>query len=230
MTTYQTPDGLKWPSVTTIIGDVSPKEGLVQWAANTAVDHAKKAMEKSKVRGYVKWFIVEAMLAEAKYKFRDLSEEAKSIGSEVHAAIEHHLKTDEEPRIAREEAIAAYVAFLEWRDSVDLRVIATERTVYGDYYAGTLDLECALNGQHTILDFKASKGIYPEYRYQIAAYRKTVPEATACGILRLDKETGLPEYKDTSRTYERDYIVFDKMKELYYAKHPRIRKGAGYEG
>ena len=231
MRTYTLPDGRKWPSVTQVISDCSDKPALVQWAANTAVDYAKMKLSESKVNGKVGWYYIETVLAEAKREFRKLSEEALSIGSEVHAAIESYLLSGgtAEPQVEREEALSAFVAFLEWVDTVQLEVMETEQRVLGDFYAGTLDIKAKINGNITILDLKTSKAIYPEYRYQIAAYRATQTDAVACGVLRLDKATGLPEYKDTSKTYEQDFNVFMHMLRLFYARHPRLRKGAGYE-
>jgi hypothetical protein len=83
-----------------------------------------------------------------------------------------------------------------------------------------------LNGKLTVIDYKVSKKIYPEHRYQVAAYRSCVG-AEACGILRLDKETGLPEYKDYSKSYEKDLAVFQAMVNLYFLRHPRVAKAAG---
>ena len=78
-------------------------------------------------------------------------------------------------------------------------------------------------------------------RYQVAAYRNAQQDSIikrfgtekfwehgeyieGCGVLRLDKETGLPEWKDTSKTYEQDLKVFNSMVQLYYDRHPIILK------
>jgi hypothetical protein len=119
--------------------------------------------------------------------------------------------------------------------------------VYGNGWAGTLDFVGYLNGKLYVIDFKTNKGkVYKEAHYQVAAYRSCVvlveqdrytdgsyarseteirPEG--CGVLRLDKETGMPEWKDTSKTYLQDLEVFNNMVTLYFSKHPRIAKGAG---
>lgn len=127
------------------------------------------------------------------------------------------------------QAANAFGAFLQWADDNQLEPISAEKTVYGDCWAGTLDLECTLNGTHTVIDFKTSKAFYPEYRPQIAAYRSATP-AKASGILRLDKETGIPEYKDFSKSYKKDIREFELALELYMHRHPRIAQKAGWEG
>ena len=109
----------------------------------------------------------------------------------------------------KQKVLAGFVAFLEWKDAVKLEPIALEETVYGNCWAGTLDLRCLLNGKSYVIDFKTSKAIYAsDYGPQIAAYRSTFnnyasldisDDVLGCGILRLDKETGLPEWKDFSK-------------------------------
>ena len=130
----------------------------------------------------------------------------------------------------KQKVLAGFVAFLEWRDAVKLEPIALEETVYGNCWAGTLDLRCNLNGVPYVIDFKTSKAIYAsDYGPQIAAYRSTFGMIEGCGILRLDKETGLPEWKDFSKRYESDLNIFNKMVELFMTRHKIIAKKAGWE-
>ena len=67
------------------------------------------------------------------------------------------------------------------------------------------------------------KGIYDEMRYQVAGYRSAVGDCEGCGILRLDKESGLPEWVDTSDTYEDDLSVFNILTDLWWARQPKKR-------
>jgi len=64
---------------------------------------------------------------------------------------------------------------------------------------------------------------------QIAAYASRV-EHEGSGILRLDKETGLPEFKDTTKLEEKYLKIFNNMVALFFSKHPKIAKDAGWEG
>jgi hypothetical protein len=78
---------------------------------------------------------------------------------------------------------------------------------------------------------KTGKGIYPESRYQVAAYRSVtaltedtkISNVQGCGVLRLDKVTGMPDWNDTSNTYIGDLEVYDTMVDLYFLRHPLIR-------
>lgn len=223
MTRYYTYNGKKLPSVTTFCSQLD-KPALTYWAANCACDYILneiKSMPRAVPGGEVDWIRRTELyptIESARKNFRSVSAQALDIGSAVHQAIEHYLKTGQEPQSPSEQVLSAFLAFLEWEEAHELVTIKTEWTVYADRFAGTCDLYCVLDGKHTLVDFKASKGIYDEMRYQVAAYRSCLEGCEACGILRLDKETGLPEWKDTSDTYEQDLRVFNALVELWYAR------------
>jgi hypothetical protein len=225
--------GFELPSVTTIIGDCTDKsEPLMRWAAAMVVEWIKQncsALTKDETgldsNIYDVW---DPDLDEARFNFRKISKEALDVGSEVHHAIEHYLKSGKKPKGLSEQASQGFAAFLQWAGEHKLETKATEKKVFMESCAGTLDWEGKLDGKKTVIDFKTAKAFYKEYDYQIAAYRSCT-DAEACGILRLDKETGLPEYKDTTKTYEKDLKIFNLMVPLYMARHPRIAKKAGWE-
>jgi|ETNvirnome_2_130_1030620.scaffolds.fasta_scaffold00769_15 hypothetical protein len=238
MRSYETNTGQKWASVTEIIGDATDKsKALTRWAANTACDYARDTLDPIKIKArmggmdydMVLWHSVEEVLSDAKHAFWKVSDKALSIGSEVHSMAEGYLKGNRPDTVGRrDEVIHAYTAFLDWLNSVRFEIIETEMKVFGYWYGGTLDIKAKLNGVTTIIDLKTSKSLFPGYRYQVAAYRATQPDAEACGVLRLDKETGIPEYRDTSKTFEQDLKVFNLMRDLFYNRHPRIAKKAGW--
>jgi len=227
MSTYEV-NGKKLPSVTTIISDCTDKSGpLTQWAANCVVDWIKQNCHENPIIAPSKCYLVfENELQHARVNFRDVSQEALDVGSCVHNAIETYLLTGKEVKIENDQAIAGYLAFLEFAEQHKMKTHHCELQVTTNTWAGTLDWEGELDDKLTVIDFKASKAIYPEYRYQVAAYRSATG-AEANGILRLDKETGFPEYKDYSKTYEKDLAVFNAMVNLYFLRHPRIAKAAG---
>jgi hypothetical protein len=166
-------------------------------------------------------------LEQARFNFRDVSEKALDIGSQVHEAIEKYFLTDTYP-ILDGQAEQAFHAFLGFKEVNDMIPIKIEEKVYSDCWAGTLDFYGYFNEKIYVIDFKSSKAIYLDSMGpQIAAYRSLKPEAVGSGILRLDKETGLPEFKDTTKRYDRDLAVFNAMVDLYFLRHPRIAKQAG---
>jgi hypothetical protein len=179
-------------------------------------------------------------LDKARFEFRNVSKKACDIGSEAHNAIEKHLQGKDYALITK-RAKRSFQAFLDWQKEVDLKPIKLEHTVWGDRWAGTLDFVGNYKGKLYVIDWKTSKAFYPEMNYQVAAYRNAaqypcledicnsngfypLDKIEGCGILRLDKEFGMPYFKDTSKSYERDFVVFNFMVDLFYARHPRIRK------
>ena len=154
-----------------------------------------------------------------------------------------------------EQVANAFNAFLGWMEEHEVKPISLEQKLYGPYWAGTCDFVGWFNGKVYVIDWKTSKAFYPEMRYQAAAYRwawdveqrkryshqngirvdcerndwldKHAP--SGCGILRIDKTTGEPEWKDTTKTYEKDLKIFNAMAELYILRHPIIARRAGWK-
>jgi hypothetical protein len=235
------------PSVTTIISDCTDKSGpLCQWSSNmnsnwirencdTYHEAANNLLEDSNI-----YLVSDSDLEKARFNYRDVSKTALTIGSAVHKAIEVFLMTGKElcGKNLDDRIELGFIAFLDWFEGNDVRVISVEQTVRSKYWAGTLDLLCEMNGLVYVIDFKTSKAIYPaDMGPQIAAYRSTynrdnstiVETVQGSGILRLDKETGEPEWKDFSKRYEQDLFTFNRMAELFFARHPILAKKAGYK-
>jgi len=227
---YTTPDGRKLPSVTQIIGDCTDKSSaLTYWAANCAIEHVRQhAVETEDAEtGEMLYCSTNNDLELARKGFRDVSDTALDVGSQVHDIIEHICK-QQTVRIPEDDQIRQAVdAFLLFKDTHNMQTESVETRVFSDGFAGTLDWKGFLDGKKYVIDWKTSKAIYPEYRYQIAAYR-SLTDAEGCGILRIDKSTGKPQWKDTSKTYKHDLKVFKLMVELFHARHPKLRKEARY--
>ena len=232
------------PSVTEIIGDCTDKSGaLTQWAANMVVEYLK---EHCWIDGYYE--VDDEALDSARFNFKTVSQKALDIGSEVHNAIEK-LMQDKTYELTTKEALNAFDAFMSWAKEHNLKPNALEMTVYGETngnpWAGTLDFFGEFDGKLYVIDWKSSapankktgKGIRKDMRIQVAAYRWAVEQPSAiipfdtnpcdgCGVLRLDKETGLPDFVDTSKSYNQDLKIFNRMVDLYFERHPIIRKRA----
>ena len=210
------------PSVTTIIGEYSNKDALIQWAANSSVEYIKEHWEEMQGMG------IGCHLNAARFHYRALSKEALDIGSEFHAIAERIYKEKVIYESDNEKVRNCVDAFENWILDNDVMMIATERSVYGDGWAGTLDLECMLNGVHTIVDYKTSRAIYPATMgMQLAAYL-SVTDAEAAGVLRVDKETGEYEYKSFTKAMLKKYLKrFNRRVETYFEDHPAIKKKAG---
>lgn len=91
----------------------------------------------------------------------EISKEGTEIGTMVHAAIETDLLGKPTASL-QGEALKCYQAFLDWKSTVTLETIETERTFYNCAwdYACTADWRGKLNGKLTLGDWKTSTGIF----------------------------------------------------------------------
>ena len=254
MSTYDK-DGKKVPSVTTIIGDSVPKNWGPPWGANMAVEWIKNNCEPIEYVKEIKleygrihrttdfhYLVTEKQLESARKNFREVSQTALDVGSETHKAIEKFIKIlietgktlddyelhDSIVSTLSPQAANSFGAFLEWADENEFIPLESELTIFGDYWAGTLDCVCMLHGKKTVIDFKTSKQHSPiEHGPQVAAYRSKVEGAERHGVLRLDKKSGSPDYKDYYKKYGKDLAAFHLAKELYFLRHPVIARKAG---
>lgn len=207
-------DGIEFPSVTTVIGILGKGDALLGWAAKCAVAYVRDNIEKMGL---------ETTLKLAEFQWREAREEAADIGTEIHTLIHKYIKFGKDAAgIMRPEVENGFLAFLDWEKEHKVQWISTELQIVSRThgYAGTLDAICLFDGKKYLIDFKSSKGFYDGYDMQLAAYRIGAAEnghqTEGCGILRLDKETGLPEWKDYSDIQDQAGNAFLALVRFYY--------------
>jgi hypothetical protein len=213
---------IEYPSVTEVL-DQLKKEALIQWAVNCAIKYIEQ-------NG-----LIQETLEKAKTEYRNVSQKSLDIGSEVHSSIESYIKfgRDKLGKI-KPEVENALIAFWDWEKENNVDWIESEMTVVNKDlgYAGTLDAIANVNGKIVCIDFKSSKDIYPEYITQVCAYKLARESMDSpikidyVGILRLDKETGIPEFKliDKQERIEREQKAFEALLKYYYlAKKRRLK-------
>jgi hypothetical protein len=144
---------------------------------------------------------------------------ASEIGSQAHAMIEWTIKSmmcmEQGPApIISPKAQFAFSRWLKWKNSVRLKPIHIEKTVfsYTYQYAGTMDLLAEVNGEVAVVDWKTGKAIYPEALLQNAAYRHAVREmgmdSPVKGIIvRLPKSEADPEFEVADAGEEADNLA-----------------------
>jgi len=234
-------NGTQYPSVTTIQG-VLDKPALMYWSANCAVDYIKENVER--IQNPDGPHVVDGILNDARGAFRNVSKAALDTGTMVHNAIEAYIKHGRDLVGDLPDSVQnGFLAFLDWEQKNKVTWLASELQLFNTKigYAGTCDAILEMNGNIYLVDFKTSKAIYDEYRDQIAAYLmayrtsdqpeattevfKRVGDITNLGILRLDKETGAPEFVDTTFGMGERMRAFTSLVDYYYVAKKRRLKG-----
>ena len=155
------------PSVTSVLRIIDKSGPLVGWAVNCTLDVCKQAIQSNTQYSEV---YLEQVWEQAKRSNREVKQQAANIGTQAHKWIEHHLKGED--REVTSEILPCVNAALDWLGGHNCRVVSTERPVYSKNHrvAGTLDLLAEIEGRLSVVDFKTSNALYPEYNLQLAAY------------------------------------------------------------
>lgn len=130
----------------------------------------------------VKWIADKGMSEADRIK-----QEAGEKGSKVHRAIDMWLngeeiridtkiKTDSGEEELSPEENEAFKSFLDFYLEYKPEIIAQEYVVWGDGYAGTVDLKCKIKDQLGILDLKTSQAIYRSHELQVSSYKHADPD------------------------------------------------------
>lgn len=215
-------DNITWPSVTTILNVLGKGDALLGWAAKCAANY---------IRDNAGTVGLKVACDLASVKWREARDEAADIGTEIHNLIHKYIKYGKDAAgQMRPEVENGFLAFLDWEKEHKVQWISTELTVCSRVhgYAGTLDAICLFDGRKMLIDFKSSKGFYDGYEMQLAAYRLAAAEqgsqTEGCGILRLDKETGAPEWKDYSDVQDQATNAWIALVKFYYLQKNRRLK------
>jgi len=174
-TVKKTTEGHPVPSVTTVLG-ILAKPALIHWAWKLGIEGQD---------------------------YRKVRDHAADVGTLAHYMIQCDIK-GEKPDTSQysaenlSKAETSYLAWLHWAEQHQLRAVAAEERLVSEHwgYGGTIDYVASdPAGKLWLIDYKTGSGIYPEMRYQIAAYVKLWEEVKASEInekviVRLDRDTG----------------------------------------
>ena len=207
------PQGLA-PSVTSICGALM-KYGLIDWAANCAVDYiinANFTMEQA-----------EEVFEQARYAHEQIRDDAADFGTQAHLMCQ--MWCEQKPTSPLHDEILANIgqeglekciilveSFVKWAIKNKIEPVHTEIVLHGDGYSGRCDLIAYRTDPKTgerrlgLYDIKTGKGsYYPEWGLQLAAY------AAACdvyisnndiqeiGIIKLNKDTLKCNFSEQSK-------------------------------
>lgn len=206
-------DGKFVPGVTSILQCLG-KPALIPWASGMASDFWLKAIKDLRTDYSV-------IHKEAKVVHRKNAEHAANIGHNVHDYAECFFKKQTLPLLITDQAKKGVEAFHKWYDSHNIKILASERRVFSKdfYFAGTCDFVAEIDGVMGVGDIKTSSGIYPEMRFQTAAYQHALQEEKGIKfevrwIVRFDKKTGEFEAK-SFYNFDLDFAGFISALNLH---------------
>jgi hypothetical protein len=152
---YEDKRGTLVPGVTTVLNILS-KPFLIKWANNLG----QRGIDSSKY-----------------------TDEAALCGTLAHYLIMCHFKgvspdTSDYSANQAQQAKNSLLSFRRWEKSHSVKPILVEKSLVSDTfgYGGTIDFYGKIDGKPTLVDFKTGKDIYPEMRYQVAAYYQLLRE------------------------------------------------------
>ena len=223
---YRTADGVKVPSVTTILGRFKDSGGLIKWAYKQGREHENLAMRKLPAPAHL----------------YDKVEEACQAGTIAHDMIESYVldgcaygdhfmgtkeKYAEENPSVKDRARNAFSQFLKWLSNSRITVTHTEMGLVSEQhkFGGTLDaVGKDADGAIVLIDWKTSNAVYGDYLTQLAAYslllEEKQPELAPTGyhLLRVAKESAdfaHHHYGDLTNE-KRAFLLMRELYELVY--------------
>jgi hypothetical protein len=206
---YYTQDGIKVPSVTTILGRFKESGALLRWAYNQGLQGVEL------------------------YEKRDT---AADVGTFVHQQIEAFLNTGEvgiAPPTGMtpenvDKAASAFAAFRSWIEGSRLKVTSLERHFVSEThrFGGTPDaIADEPDGTRSLLDWKTAKAFYSDQLLQVMAYRElwneVHPDRPITGgihIVRFGKDGGdfsHNYFPPTHRKLAAAWRMFVVLREAY---------------
>lgn len=222
------------PGVTGILGELA-KPGLVYWAGNCARDYVK---ENLKLGHEYDEIDRDELANRAGRAHRAAINRAAGIGTLTHNFAENYINArmldTEEPFLPRNKVAArCSKQFLDWYEGHDIQPIATEFRCLSmkHWFAGTSDLDCMMDGKRTMVDFKTSKGIYPEMGYQLAAYCKARKEELGIHydqrVIACFPKEGATFETQSFEDFDNDWKVFRAARDVYKVKKESTWKRRG---
>lgn len=111
------------------------------------------------------------------------------------------------------EEYEAIMSFADWFKKVKPKILNKDFVVWGDGYAGMVDLFCEIDGKGYIVDFKTSQYIWPSHTLQVSAYMMAMNENCNLAILQLGYRLNKAKYKFTE--IENKYPEFLAAKTIW---------------
>lgn len=207
---YQLGDDDIWkPGVTTALGMIN-KPALISWSAGVACENIREYLMTNALDKPLTKLEIDNACNEGKNIYKKKASEAADLGSRVHNVINGIItgKAVSPYEESPEDTAPGVQGFLDWKASHSLTIELGDTKigsrVFG--YGGSLDFVSFNDKNEAVIwDLKTTKrrkdrehGIYPEFAYQLAAYKQGFEETYGIEVkelyaLWLNKEK--PEFK-----------------------------------
>lgn len=197
-------------SIASLAKDKEFSNILNQWASNSAVNHIYENWDTTKQYTQKE---KDELLKEAKTAFKNISQEAKDIGTQVHALIQQYILEKIDGKKSKLEIKDANIKramdqFLKWEQENNVEFLASELLVYHNKLemAGTLDCLAIVNGKKTLIDWKIVNHMGINYIAQLSGYWLCLedmnwqPEARI--LVRIPKTATRKIWNDNLKKYE----------------------------
>jgi len=202
-------------SVTTATGMLDKSRVLINWAVGLVKDFLYEqadTLAKTDSRE-----LVESLIDKACVQHTEKKTKAGASGTAVHEWAEAFIN-GEDPALPKDKNVLNGVtAFMKWVGENKIKFTACEKLVYSKKldYVGLMDASGKIKGKNYVIDFKTSKYIYNEHRYQTAAYLMADEEESGVKydgiyLVKFDKETGEfePHLFDSREDIDKDFEAF----------------------
>jgi hypothetical protein len=235
-------EDVTYPSVTAVLDELIRKKGLEIWMANITAEYARDEILAKIQSGELTIEDVRAMdnkefYKKAKAYNKEISEEAKDIGTRVHE-FQHALfqRMIEHPGEVLtlncdKDITEPCSALVEWVMENDVRPMHLEKRIWSQMFGGfggRLDSVIFFGKLFITMETKTAKAVYHEYKLQTAAYdfgyeeRNNGQYTDGMAILRLDKEKGFPEFQLYTKEERNDYLEeFGMWCEIWHKQDER---------
>lgn len=193
---YETPEGKRYPSVTTVLGKMTDKSALEAWKKRVGEEEAARVSARAATRGTNIHTMCENYV----------------LGNEVDTSMPHNMMMFRQIKMALD-------------DKVDM-IRATECTLYSDHLkvAGTCDLIADYDGRLSIIDYKTSSKLKRKewiegYFLQASLYSYMLWEMTGILVKDIVIIIGVDDSLEPQVFIERPQNYLEKAVDLVRSYH-----------
>lgn len=201
-------DGKRMYGCTSVLQHWGDKSGLINWAANCAVDYIESVANEMSENAFQ---VLQSHLDEARTAHTKKRDKAGDKGTEVHAELEIMMNNWIEGELVLPSDYSDVVTKVrDWMLINDITPLKSEMPVYSieHFYAGIADGVIEKDGKKYILDFKTSGYVYTTAFFQMGAYARAIREMKAgaeiagCVVVHIPRGKSFNPEKNTYWFYD----------------------------